>query len=366
MITGVDDGVPWVVEAAFAYLPDGRTRQLICGVNWSPALDTDGEPFRLGFQLGDTYCGSDEPILILAHLICPRPEFVDRGKRSLARHSPGFSAIRAAVEAVTADWAKQRKSEIRNKALEQKRQEKMRVEKPRARAVTQRSRAEAPAGSHQADQRRRPAELHSTRRVLCAPPNRPAGAREVSQLWLLHGADHRLREPARRDPGMQREPRGTLYHPHLRQEIPLSTESVARYARPFWTFNKLVYIEKAGTQQNLIEVGWPEEHDCAIASVAGFTTRAIKDLLDMLATSTEPVTVFCVHDADAAGTMIYHTLLNETKARGARKIEVVNLGLEPWEGVEMGLEIEPVEGGAIGAAPSRPTSPSTMQNGGAG
>ena len=62
--------------------------------------------------------------------------------------------------------------------------------------------------------------------------------------------------------GMQREPRGSLYHPHLRQEIPLSTETVARYRRPFWTFNRLVYIEKAGTQQNLIEVGWPEEHDC--------------------------------------------------------------------------------------------------------
>jgi hypothetical protein len=42
--------------------------------------------------------------------------------------------------------------------------------------------------------------------------------------------------------------------------------------------------------------------------------------------------------------MIYHTLQNETKARGARKIEVVNLGLEPWEGVAMGLEIEEVEG----------------------
>ncbi len=55
------------------------------------------------------------------------------------------------------------------------------------------------------------------------------------------------------------------------------------------------------------------------------------------------MTVFCVHDADAAGTMIWHTLQNETKARASRKIEVVNLGLEPWEGVEMGLEIEPVE-----------------------
>ena len=129
----------------------------------------------------------------------------------------------------------------------------------------------------------------------------------------------------------------------MRQEIPLSTQSVAGYARPFWTFNKIVYIEKAGTKENLVEAGWPEEFDSAIASVAGFTTRAVKDLFDLLATSSEPVTVFCVHDADAAGTMIWHTLQNETKARGSRKIEVVNLGLEPWEGVELGLEVEPVE-----------------------
>ena len=165
--------------------------------------------------------------------------------------------------------------------------------------------------------------------------------------------------------GMQREPRGSLYHPHLRQEIPLSTGTVAKYRRPFWTFKNLLYIEKAGTQQNLIEVGWPEEYDTAIASVAGFTTRAVKDLVDLLATSNEPVTVFCVHDADAAGTMIYHTMVNETKARGARKIEVVNLGLEPWEGVEMGLEVEPVEKTDADAR-SRHTSTSMTPSGGIG
>ena len=53
--------------------------------------------------------------------------------------------------------------------------------------------------------------------------------------------------------------------------------------------------------------------------------------------------MFCVHDADAFGTTIYQSLQEETKARGARKITIINLGLEPWEAVEMGLEIEEVE-----------------------
>jgi hypothetical protein len=30
---------------------------------------------------------------------------------------------------------------------------------------------------------------------------------------------------------------------------------------------------------------------------------------------------------------------------GARKIEIINLGLEPWEAIEMGLEVEEVERG---------------------
>ena len=32
-----------------------------------------------------------------------------------------------------------------------------------------------------------------------------------------------------------------------------------------------------------------------------------------------------------------------TRARRARKIKIINIGLEPWEAVEMGLEVETVE-----------------------
>ncbi len=80
-------------------------------------------------------------------------------------------------------------------------------------------------------------------------------------------------------------------------------------------------------------------------SSKGFSTRAARDLIDYLAEHDEPVQVFCVHDADGYGTMIYQTLQEATKARGARKIEIINLGLEPWEAIAMGLEIETVKEG---------------------
>jgi hypothetical protein len=145
--------------------------------------------------------------------------------------------------------------------------------------------------------------------------------------------------------GMYREPRGSMYHPHRREDIPLGTLMVEDYERPIWTFNKLIYIEKEGFSEALKDSGWPERHDCALMSSKGFTTRAARDLVDKLTEHDEPCTIYCVHDADAWGTMIFQTFQEETRARGARKIKIVNLGLEPWEAVDAGLEVEDVDKG---------------------
>jgi hypothetical protein len=145
--------------------------------------------------------------------------------------------------------------------------------------------------------------------------------------------------------GMYREPRGSIYHPHRGDDTPLGTLMVEAYERPVWTYNKLVYIEKEGFKEALKAVSWPERHDCMLMSSKGYTTRAAKDLVDMLAVHDEPVMIFTAHDADAAGTMIYQTFQEATRERGARKVRIVNLGLEPWEAIAMGLEVEEVEAG---------------------
>jgi len=143
--------------------------------------------------------------------------------------------------------------------------------------------------------------------------------------------------------GMYREPRGSIYHPHTGETITLGTLMVEDYERPPWLYNKIVYIEKEGFAEALKETRWPERHDCMPMSSKGFGTRAARDLVDKLAEHNEPVTIFCVHDADAWGTMIYQTFQEATKARGARKIRIINLGLEPWEALDLELEVETVE-----------------------
>src|SRR5262249_51766693 len=145
--------------------------------------------------------------------------------------------------------------------------------------------------------------------------------------------------------GMYREPRGSIYHPHRGETITLGTLMVEDYERPPWLYSEIVYIEKEGFPEALKEVQWAERHDCMPMSSKGFSTRAARDLIDKLAEHDEPVDVFCVHDADAHGTTIYETFQEATRARGARKIKIINLGLEPWEAVEMGLEVEEIEPG---------------------
>ncbi|MGD0885900.1 MAG: hypothetical protein ABSA46_13705 [Thermodesulfovibrionales bacterium] len=144
-------------------------------------------------------------------------------------------------------------------------------------------------------------------------------------------------------PGIYRDLRGTLYHPHLKEDIPLGTLNVERYKRPDWTFNKILYIEKEGFFEILKDLEWPERNDCALLTSKGFATRAARDVIDLLGDTDEEIMFFCVHDADAYGTLIYQCLVRATKARPARRVKVHNLGLEPWEALMMGLRVEDAE-----------------------
>jgi hypothetical protein len=148
------------------------------------------------------------------------------------------------------------------------------------------------------------------------------------------------------EPMAYRDPRGSFYVPHGGGSFPLGTLQVEQFRRPKWRFNKVLIVEKEGFFEALKAVGFPERHDCALATSKGQPTRAIRDIIDLIGETDEPVTFFLAHDADAAGTMIYQALQEATRVRPRRKIEIEDLGLNPWEAValaEQGLvEIEDV------------------------
>lgn len=142
-------------------------------------------------------------------------------------------------------------------------------------------------------------------------------------------------------PGIYRDARGTLYHPHLGEDIPLGTMNVEKYQRPAHTIRHVLYLEKEGFNNLLKDTQWPERNDCALLTSKGFASRAARDVIDLLGESEEELNFYCIHDSDASGTLIYQALTEATRARGARKVKVINLGLDPWEAVNvMGLQVE--------------------------
>lgn len=141
-------------------------------------------------------------------------------------------------------------------------------------------------------------------------------------------------------PGIYRDARGTLYHPHLGEEIPLGTMNVEQYVRPAHTIRHVLYVEKAGFNTLLLDTKWPERNDCALLTSKGFASRAARDVIDLLGSSEEELTFYCIHDSDASGTLIYQALTEATRARPARKVKIINLGLDPWEAMDMNLQLE--------------------------
>jgi hypothetical protein len=91
-VTDTTDGVPWVVETAFGWCPEGESRRLVTGVNWSPGIIN---PFRelghfgqsLDTILSQQGADRDEPVILVLHMACPRVEYTDRGKSSVVVES---------------------------------------------------------------------------------------------------------------------------------------------------------------------------------------------------------------------------------------------------------------------------------------
>jgi hypothetical protein len=93
-------------------------------------------------------------------------------------------------------------------------------------------------------------------------------------------------------------------------------------------------------------------------------------VIDLLGESDGALQVVCIHDADAYGTRIYQALKKATAVRPERKVEIVNLGLDPWEALDIGLEVEKVKAageksrneGQTGGSRNRGSRDATGQN----
>jgi hypothetical protein len=132
-----------------------------------------------------------------------------------------------------------------------------------------------------------------------------------------------------------RDTRGVYIEPHGGELTPLGTVTVAAYQRSAWHYSNILFLEKEDLVSALKQSGFYDRWDCFAMSSKGFGTRAARDLIDKIGAQAgeEPTRFFCVHDADASGSLISQTLTKATRARAARTVQVIDLGFFPLDRV---------------------------------
>jgi len=345
-----DGGVPWVIEIAVA--ETAQPGHTWFAVNHGPAFgDPLGRTFLTASSVStwgaasflataDADTSSSGNRAAVVHVICPAPQFVDKGKVALAVPSTVAQAAAKALACATLT--------LRREA-EQRRKDARRAQRARQRAWDEADRdhrenrwtikeavfavlpqAKAAAGHHVAAR----TLYYKVRPLIQQFTDKELGYAYFSQELLPEY--ERTVAPL---PGLYYEARGALHHPHDDQIIRLGTREVAAYIPPSWQFDKVLYIEKEGLEAQLAPYRLGQRYDMAIIYGKGFAVTACRELLALLEIR-EEMKIFVLHDADINGYDIARTLGEATRRMPNHNIDVIDLGLTVPQAIEYGLETE--------------------------
>ena len=360
-IEGITDGVPWVIEAAFAWCADNVDRTLITGINWSPGIIN---PFReigrfgmsLDTVLSQQRVDEDEPVIVFLHLACARVEYTDRGKSAVVIPTGDAGGVIVdVVQRVTEKWAKQRKAEERVEDRRDRRRD----------ALVRQKRIGIKKAAWEV--------MEEAYMKMSDDGTLPAGARQI-----MYAARNHIQERAEKelDKGRQTyftqtllpdfmnehpeltadwdvvfDARGHLVEPHTNLSVPLGTLEVREYLHdigchtiadlglrialpkafpthgPKHRYGAIMFIEKEGFWPLFKSVRLADRYDIAIMSTKGLTVTAARQLVDELCAEHD-IPLFVLHDFDKAGFSILGTLRRATRRYTFKnEIRVVDLGV---------------------------------------
>jgi hypothetical protein len=273
------------------------------------------------------------------------------------------AAMKSATEAVTRDWAKQRKAEERDRSA---------VANRRYRLIRTRSMSLRDAAFEVMEEA-----------YLAASDNGrlPVKARQVMyaarpKILELTGKDHLddayftqtllpdyLEEHDCSDWDIVWDARGHFVEPHTNRSVPLGTLEVRQYlgerpapgpvikgdiGRLFPTkgpehrYKTVLFVEKEGFSPLLEAARIAERFDIAIMSTKGMSTTAARRLLDSLV-DRGVKKVLVLHDFDVSGFSIFGTLATDGRRYCfSNDVPIFDLGLRLANVEAMDLESEPV------------------------
>jgi hypothetical protein len=325
------DGLPFIVEAAFAERDEGGLR-VFTGLNFS--VDIRSPAYSHFFELLERCRVSDyTPTDVFLHITKPRVRFTNRGKTDFDLCATLETAIEQAVQAVTKQFtAKMKAAERDATRLERE------VMKPAATCslkdaiyavmeesveiVSQNDTCDFSARNH----------YYIIRKLI-----QDYTSKELRQGYLDKVIDdweakHGIIERRTRDP------RGFLLEPHTNKQIPLGTRQVDGYVIPPHLYHTIIYVEKKGLLPNFQYGQIAEKYDAAIICAEGYAVRAAQSLMQAAANG-HAMRVFVFHDADPYGYSIANAI-GESSGAHAFNFEIIDAGLRLDEALELGLPTE--------------------------
>jgi len=375
----IDDGVPYLIEAAFAYCPGPSTCSIITGLNWS--ITVGQHPFRdfgngsgLDGLLSDQWVDPDDPVIFFLHISSPRLAFLDKGKSSINLPRRVGWVVRDVANAVTDKWAKQRRQEDRDASAEANRlarligkREEVTI-KDAAYAVMAQAYMDVsdnnilPANARQIMYAARPEIFKMTTR------KKKMSDAYFTQTLLVDYMNEHPDECANWN--VVWSDRGHFKEPHSNKLIGLGTlairDYIGKYAEPSFKepgfkeakikthgprgrYCGLLYIEKEGFDPLLDAAQISNKYDLAVFSCKGMSVTAARELVDRTCVEYE-LPLFIMHDLDISGFSIKTTLHTSNRRytlETEKDIETVDIGLrltdlEYFAEHDESLEPEPV------------------------
>jgi hypothetical protein len=353
----IDADLPYAIETAFAYCPEGRHRQQFLGLNFSPRLndpfsglvwwgDDDADGVSLDALLTHLRVTADAPVLFALHLTCPRLMFTDKGKTRLDLPTAVTHSLADVIENVTKQWTKLIRAEERNASAEARREERL----ARSRKVSIKDAAwevmeEAYMTASDGDTL--PA---NARQIMYAarPRIQERTGKQLNDAYFTQVLlpDYIAENDA--DWDLVYDDRGHFREPHTGRIIGLGTLAVRRYLSeigaprlvgpqlkpaaiettgPQGCFSAVMFVEKEGFDQLWESVDLQERYDLGIKSTKGMSVTAARKLADEMC-GRYSIPLLVLHDFDKSGFSILGTLREDTRRYTyENEITIIDLGL---------------------------------------
>ncbi len=334
---------PYVIEIAAAPI-DNSEEQISVGINHAPTYRIPDNIRRI-LSYNHSLSGSDN-VKVLIHISCPAIDFTNYGKSEFDI-GPFGEDLEAGLKQVLEPYLKLRERKRRDLYRDRKS-----AEDEQKKTIKE---AEKEVKVRQNKLFRETiVEVYdkTTENRKYMPKLRMVYYQHRPVMQVL-GADissnyHRtLFEAWEEELKMEmanREERGFIIHP--RDKIPqaIDTKFAKSYVPPDYEYNKVLYIEKRGFIEYLIQDEIHSRYDMALIGGQGESTWANRKVMRKIVEKNPSTKVFCLHDCDIYGMHIKNALEKEHYIEGW-KLEVIDMGLKPREAIDKKYPAETFEDG---------------------